>query len=218
MHTGVDYAGYFEVKTSNLRNAPYVKCYVAVFVCLCIKAFHLELVEDLTTTAFIAAFRRFSARRGIPSDIYGDNGLYFVGASNEMPRLLIEAKTQQCQEVVNALNNDGTKWHFIPPHSPHFGGLWEAGVKSTKYHLKRTIGTTRMRHQEFVTLLAQIEAVINSRPLSPLSADPNDMQALTPAHFLIGRPLFTIPSPDVKLIPNNRLDSYQMAQKMFQQF
>lgn len=69
-HTGVDFAGHFEVKSSSLRKAPYVKCYIAVFVCLAVKAIHLELVEDLSTSAFIAAFRRFASRRGIPAHIY----------------------------------------------------------------------------------------------------------------------------------------------------
>lgn len=217
-HTGVDYAGYFEVKTSSIRSAPYVKCYIALFVCLCIKAFHLELVENQTTEAFIAAVRRFTARRGVPTDLYVDNGLYFVGAKNELPRLLLDSQSECSQEIVRVLQGEGIQFHFIPPHAPHFGGLWEAGVKSTKHHLKRIIGETRLRFEQFTTLITQIEAVLNSRPLCPLTADPAETQVITPAHFLIGRPLVTIPSPNVASTPSNRLDTYQLVQKLFQNF
>lgn len=217
-HVGVDYAGYFDVKTSALRNAPYCKCYIALFVCLCIKAFHLELVENLTTEAFIAAFRRMAARRGLPTDIYMDNGLYFVGASNELPKLLLKSQSDCSQEIIEALRKDGTQFHFIPPHAPHFGGLWEAGVKSTKYHMKRIIGDTRLRYEQFTTLITQIEAVLNSRPLCPVTSDPSETQVITPAHFLIGKSLFTVPSPNYTGILDTRLNSYELIQKMFQSF
>jgi hypothetical protein len=217
-HTGVDFAGYFDVKTSSIRNAPYTKCYIALFVCLSVKAIHLELVEDLSTEAFLAAFRRFAARRGIPAHIYSDNGTNFVGASNELPRLLTKSTTNQSQEVTAKLVKDGTQWHFIPPYAPHFGGLWEAGVKSTKHHLKRTLNETRIQHQPFNTLLTQIEAVLNSRPLCPLTADPDDLEPLTPGHFLIGRPLNVIPNPDYRWVPQNRLSHYQYMQKLLQNF
>lgn len=217
-HTGVDFAGYFEVKTSILRQAPYVKCYVSLFVCLTTKAIHLELVEDLTTQAFLAAFRRFAARRGLPAHIYSDNATNFVGACNEMPRLLTNILSKQRAEVANCLSRDGTQWHFIPPHSPHFGGLWEAGVKSMKHHLKRVLGETRLRHGIFNTILTQIEAVLNSRPLCQLTADPEDTSSLTPGHFLIGRPLTLMPEPDIRSIPVNRLDIYQTGQQIVQHF
>lgn len=201
-----------------MRNAPFIKCYIALFVCLTIKAYHLELVENLTTEAFIAAFRRFTARRGIPTDLYMDNGTYFAGAKNELPRLLLEETSGCSKEIVQSLRNDGTQFHFIPPHAPHFGGLWEAGVKSTKHHLKRVIGERRLRFEQFTTVITQIEAVLNSRPLCPLTSDPAETQTITPAHFLIGRALTTVPSPCLLALPENRLDVYQLVQKMLQDF
>lgn len=146
------------------------------------------------------------------------NGTNFVGASNELPRLLTKSTNEQSKEVVTALIKDGTQWHFIPPHAPHFGGLWEAGVKSTKHHLKRILGETRIQHQPFNTMLTQIEAVLNSRPLCPLTADPDDLQVLTPGHFLIGRPLNVLPEPDYRFIKQNRLNHYQYAQQLVQHF
>ncbi|GFS97985.1 integrase catalytic domain-containing protein [Trichonephila clavipes] len=82
------------------------------------------------------------------------------------------------------------------PGASYMGGLWEAGIKSTKYHLKRVVGETKSTYEEFETFLTQIEACLNSRPLKPISNHPNDLSALTPGHFIIGRPLTSIPEPN----------------------
>lgn len=217
MHTGIDYAGYFEVKSSMRRNAAYVKCYISLFVCLATKAIHLELVHDLSAKAFISSFRRFAARKGTPAQIYSDRGSNFIGASNELPVLLIQG-AKEADPIITELVNDGTQWHFIPPHAPHFGGLWEAGVKSTKHHLKRVLGDAKLTFEDLTTLIAQIEAVLNSRPLCPMSADPEDDEVLTPGHFLIGRPFTTIPEPSLLHTKDNLLDRYQRVQKAVQGF
>lgn len=86
---------------------------------------------------------------------------------------------------------NGTDWKFIPPRTPHQGGIWESGIKSMKHHLKRVIGTNRLTFEEMSTILAKIEACLNSRPLCPLNDDPDDLEVLTPGHFLIGRPLLS---------------------------
>ncbi|XP_044764428.1 uncharacterized protein LOC123320992 [Coccinella septempunctata] len=109
-------------------------------------------------------------------------------------------------------------WQFIPPYSPHFGGLWEAGVKSSKHRIKRVISKTPLSFEELSTLLCQVEAILNSRPLSPLSSDPNDLTSLTPAHFIIGRPLIAAPDEDVTDVKINRLDRFQLVQQMTQHF
>ena len=83
-----------------------------------------------------------------------------------------------------------------PPLAPHFGGLWEARVKSLKHHLKIIVGNAILSHEEFLTLVAQIKAILNSRPLCPLSNDPKDLIALTPARFLVGSSLVALPEHD----------------------
>ncbi|GJQ87162.1 hypothetical protein Trydic_g8746 [Trypoxylus dichotomus] len=191
---GVDYCGPFFIKDRKTRGAKLMKSYVCLFICLVTKAIHLELVCDLTTDSFLSSLRRFMSRRGVCSDIYSDNATNFVGARNEL-RELYEFLSKENESVRNTLVNEKVSWHFIPPKSPHFGGLWEAGVKKTKYHIKRVLGNTKFTYEEFYTALVQIEASINSRPLSPLSNSPDDLVPLTPAHFLIGDKLTAVPDP-----------------------
>ncbi|XP_076248154.1 uncharacterized protein LOC143187904 [Calliopsis andreniformis] len=164
-------------------------------------ATHLELVTDLTTETCIAAIKRFFARRGKSRNLYSDNGSNFVGARNEIIEI---------QAFVN--------WSFSPPRSPHFGGLWEAAVKSFKKHLRATIGETVFTYEQFNSIIIEIEAILNSRPLTPLSSDPNDCIALTPAHFLIGGSLQTLPEYEISDIRNNRLSLWQHTQKIKQHF
>ena len=101
------------------------------------------------------------------------------------------------------MTTEGVRWHFIPPDSPHFGGLWEAGIKSMKHHMRRVIGNACLSFEEMFTILIQIEACLNSRPLCQISFDPRNTQALTPGHFLIGGILMVFLDTDFSSIPMN---------------
>ena len=158
------------------------------------RAAHLVVVSDYSSQTFLLAFRRFVSRRGFCSIVYSDNGTTFQEAEAELKRLFSEA-SETLQKIANTLAVDGVEWRFIPPRAPHFGGLWEAGVKAFKRHLRRVLGEAKLTYEEFHTLTTQIEACLNSRPLSPLSADPLDVTALTPAHFLVGSALTAVPEP-----------------------
>ncbi|XP_062704069.1 uncharacterized protein LOC115264003 [Aedes albopictus] len=213
---GIDYAGPFMLKLGG-RSPKLYKAYVVVFVCMAIKAIHFEVVSNLTSDNFIAALHRFVGRRGLPSDIYSDNGTAFVGANHELVALKQLFEDQQHQRKLEEFCAvKGICWHFIPPRSPHFGGIWEAGVKSMKHHLKRVVGETKLTFEELTTFLAQAEAVLNSRPLIPVSDDPNDLSVLTPFHFLIGRSGLTVPEPSYKDV--GRLSRWQHIQSMQQHF
>lgn len=136
--TGVDYAGPFMIKQGGSK-AP-IKAYVCLFVCMCTKAIHMELVSSMTTDGFLGALQRFVARRGNVSDIYSDNGSNFIGARRELQEFLHLLKSQILEEKVTSFCQPrGTNWHFMPPRAPHQGGLWEAGVKAMKTHLYRTL-------------------------------------------------------------------------------
>ncbi|CAI6362765.1 unnamed protein product [Macrosiphum euphorbiae] len=130
----------------------------------------------------------------------------------------LPSATVNSNKVHDFLTMREIKWHFIPPASPHFGGLWESAVKSAKKHLLRVSKGVLLTFDETRTLLCQIEAALNSRPLSPLSLDPNDFNALTPGHFLIGGPLMLPPEPDVSSIPQNRLKRYSLMRQQMQLF
>ena len=187
---GVDYAGPVLIKYGHVRRPTIVKAYICIFVSLTVKAVHLELVSDLTPDAFISCLRRFIARRGSPSLTWSDHGTNFVRAAREIKDLfqfLQEQKTQD--DIANFLSGQNINWKFIPQHAPHFGGLWEAAVKSTKMHLKQILGNVKLTFEEFSTVLTQIEASLNSQPLVPLPNDDDGIETLTPGHFLIGRPL-----------------------------
>lgn len=137
--SGLDYAGPFQIRTSKGRGHHAYKGYICLFVCMSTRAVHLEVVSDLTAKAFIQAFKRFVGRRGHCQDIWSDNGTTFTGAATELKKMLTSELAGMFAAVAESLAANGTTWHFIPPHSPNFGGLWEAGVKSVKYHLRRVI-------------------------------------------------------------------------------
>jgi hypothetical protein len=208
-HTSMDYAGPFGIIMFVGRGQRTGKHYIALFVCLATKAIHLESVEDYTTTGFLAAFRGFVSWRGLPIHICSDNDTNFHGAgtSNEFSGNEFRFDLAGHSSGVN----NGVQWHFILPAAPHFGKLWEVGVKSFKFHLRRVIGSRTLCKAEFATLLYQIEACLNSRSIAALSDDPSDLSALTPGHFLIGRPLISVPEESVLEINTNRLSLWQLV-------
>lgn len=215
--TGVDYAGPVFLKQGRSR-AP-VKGYIAVFVCLCTKAIHLELVTSMSTESFMAALHRFVGRRGNVIEMRSDNGTNFVGAQRELNELREMLQSQLLDRKMDDFcQARKLTWSFIPPKAPHQGGLWEAGVKSAKYHLHRVLGESHLTYEEMNTLLIQIEAILNSRPLCQQSDDPLDYQALSPGHFLVGRELTAIPEPLYDGVKENRLSRYQLIQKRKQDF
>ncbi|GFW51217.1 integrase catalytic domain-containing protein [Trichonephila clavipes] len=107
------------------------------------------------------------------------------------------------------LTNESIEWNVIPPRSPNHGGLWEAGVKAFKFHLKRVVGNAHLTLEEFITILCEIEAVLNSRPLTPLTSNFDDFETLTPGHFLVGRPLTSIVEAQITNINENQLSRWE---------
>ncbi|XP_063245165.1 uncharacterized protein LOC134546326 [Bacillus rossius redtenbacheri] len=196
---GVDYAGPFFIKLARVRKVTLLKAYLCIFVCFTTKAVHVELASDLSTEVFLAAYKRFIARRGRSSDLYSDCGTNFFGAHNQLTELqrMLSSSSHQ-QTIVDCLAPFGVRWHFNPPAAPHFGGLWEAAVKAFKSHLNRVIGEQILSFEELYTVVVQVEAILNSRPLCPLSSDPNDLRALTPGHFLTMEPLVSHPEPELE--------------------
>ena len=194
-HTGLDFAGPFQIKQGHTRRLVILKSYACVFICMATKAVHLELCADLTTKEFLSALRRFCARRGLPSHIYSDNGTNFIGARNETIEIQKLLKSKSTKEAISHFSTSlEVEWHFIPPRAPHFGGLWEAAVKAMKILLRKIVKSHILAFQELATVLTEAEAMLNSRPITPnYSTDADAPLTLTPGHFLIGRPLISPP-------------------------
>lgn len=187
---GVDYAGPFLLKETYKRGAPTRKCWIALFVCMCTRAVHLDVVDDLTSAAFISCYERFVTTRGPCTHMYSDNGTSFVGAYKEIKEAFEKFRSP---ENIECLNRRGTRWTFMSPASPFRGGIYEAVVKSTKHHLTRVIGSHIYTYGDYLTLLKKIEACLNSRPLYAPTDDPMDEPVITPGHLLAGRQLVCPP-------------------------
>lgn len=213
--TGLDLCGPFFVSYKNQRKGVLNKIFICVCICFVSRAIHLELLSDLTSDALIATLKRFMARRGKCSKIFTDNATNFVGASSQLKKFY-KAINFPDNILASYFTAEEIDWKFIPPRSPHFGGLWEAGVKSVKHHLKRSIGNLRFTYEEFETIIVQIEGILNSRPLTPISNDFDSFEVLTPGHFLIGRSINAIPEPMIMDINENRLSRWQRTTKVVQ--
>lgn len=214
-HTGVDFTGHVDVKLSRGRGVKTYKGYVAVFVCLATKAVHLELVSDLSTPAFLAAFRRFCARRGTPRHVYSDNGTNFIGAKRALDKEYQEILRTLDTDFFTNINQMNINWSYNAPTWASAGGIWEAAVKSFKRHFKRVLGDQKLTYEELTTLIQQIEACLNSRPLFPLTENPED-SFLTPGHFLISDSLLARPQADPENI--SLPARWQLVQVMNKQF
>ncbi|XP_055543329.1 uncharacterized protein LOC129728883 [Wyeomyia smithii] len=186
---------------------------------MCTKAVRLEAVSSLTTDAFFASLKRLIGRRGLIQQLHSDNATNFKGAQHELHEIFRQFQDQQaCGQIHQFCQEREIEWHFIPPYAPEFGGLWEATVKSVKTHLKRVVGNAKLTFEELATVLVEIEAILNSRPLFTTSRDPTDPQVITPAHYLIGRPLIALSEHSLEDIKVTRLDRWQHLQLMREHF
>ena len=176
--TGVDMFGPLYVKRFRRTE----KRYGLLATCMARRAIHLEVVHSLDTASCIMALRRFFERRGKPSVIFSDNGTNFVGSCREL-KAELRAMEREIAENLSAFEVD---WHFNPPAASHMGGVWERLIRSVKNTLKVVVGPQTLTDEVLVTVLTEVEHMINSRPLTHVSSEPTDPEALTPNHFLLG--------------------------------
>ena len=170
--------------TKQGRGRTRAKCYLCLFTCLTTQAVHLEMAYSLDTDSFINTFTRMTSRRGTPTYLISDNGTNFVGAEREL-RELVEALD------TNRITQETSKYHPIdwkcnPPCASHFGGVFEALIKSAKKAIKAILGDADGTDEELHTAICGAERLLNSRPITYVSSDPNDLSPLTPSHFLVG--------------------------------
>lgn len=214
---GSDYCGYFHIKVSDRKNSPLSKAYIALFVCLCTKAIHLEVVPDLSTEEFLVALQNFIARRGMPTLFYSDNGGQYVKGEKEIHELHRQM-FEQNNEITKMFAINQITFKRIPAVAPHMGGIWEAGVRSVKHHLRRVLGEEKLTYRRFDHVIKQIEATLNSRPLWAITSEGDDMQVLTPSHFFNFEAINTLPQPSIQHIPIGKLDQYQHLYRIYCSF
>ena len=171
---GVDYAGPLYVKDIYSPSKDMHKSHMALYTCASSRAIHLDLVPDNTTQSFVKSFKRFIGRRGTPSFLISDNGKTFKGP-----------------ELRNFIALKKIKWRFIVEKSPWWGGFYERMVRCVKRCLKKVLSNARLTYEELLTLLIQIEGVLNSRPLTYVSHKGDE--PLTPSHLVIGRRILSVP-------------------------
>ncbi|XP_045023365.1 uncharacterized protein LOC123467557 [Daphnia magna] len=215
-HIAIDYFG--PIETSPGRNR-ITKRYGALITCLVTRGVHLELAESLSTDDFILVFRRFIGLYGRPISVHSDNGTNFVGAERELNTLIKNLKENE--EIRRFIKEKGIDWRFQPPRTPHFGGAHESLVRSTKKALYRALeierGGLRFPTDEMLrTLLSEVIGLLNTRPLTFASLNPEDFRPLTPNDFL-NRPstLYSPPGNFSDALPRER---FRYTQRMAQLF
>ena len=159
---GVDFTGALYYKSDSGSNS---KAYICLFTCAVTRAIHLEVVTDMTTQTFLQAFRRFVGRCSLPSQMISDNGSTFLAAAEDIQRLLKDPS------INNYMANRSVQWTFIPKRAPWFGGFYERLIGMTKNVLKKTLGRSLVTLNELNTLVVEVEAVINDRPITYVPSD-----------------------------------------------
>ena len=194
-NTGVDYFGPFYVTIRRTTG----KRWGFLFTCLTTRAVHVEIVTSMDTSSCVMGVERFVSRRGTPAMIWSDNGTNFIGAEKELRESI---EKWNVVNIAAELAHKGIKSRFNPPSAPHQGGIWERLVRSFKRVLYTVLGTRRLKDEVLHTIFCLMENALSSRPLTPVIADPCDLNALTPNHFLLGEHSASIPS----VVGNNEFD------------
>ncbi|XP_063435728.1 uncharacterized protein LOC134716648 [Mytilus trossulus] len=184
--TGVDFTGALYVKDNNGQGS---KVFICLFTCASTRAVHLEVVTDLKERSFLQAFRRFTSRKSLPRVMISDNASTYMAASETLERLT------KSETLNDALSVCGTTWKFIIKRAPWYGGWWERLIGLTKMCLRKVLGRSYITLEDLQTIVTEIEAVLNDRPLTYVSTDIEDQEPLTPSHLLYGRRITTTPYP-----------------------
>ena len=197
--TGVDCFGPMIVKVGRRHE----KRWGIIFKCLTTRAVHLDLLNTMDTDAYLMALRRFIARRGTPAELWSDQGTNFKGGERELK----EAFGSMAPTLQRQLASQRIKFHFNPPASPHFGGVWEREVRSVKSALYTCVGSQPVPEEVLLTVLLEVEALLNAKPLGYVSADIADVDPITPNSLLMGRPDGSLPQvvyPESEILSRRR--------------
>ena len=204
-YTGVDFAGPLYVKQSVISGEQ--KVWLCLYTCCVTRAVHLDLVPNLSATAFLRSFKRLTSRRGIPAKVVSDNGKTFKSASKIIQSVLNKP------EVKNHFSELQIKWAFNLERAPWWGGIFERMIKSAKRCLKKSIGRANFTYDELLTLVIEVEAVLNSRPHTYVSVDDLE-EPLTPSHLVVGYRVLSLPDPHCSDDPDYTESADDLSRRM----
>ena len=204
-YTGVDFAGPLYVKQSVISERR--KVWLCLYTCCVTKAVHLDLVPNLNAFTFLRSFKRFTSRRGIPSKVVSDNSKTFKSASKVIQGVLNEPKVKKHFTKLHV------EWTFNLEKAPWWGGIFERMIKSAKRCLKKSVGRASLTYDELSTLVTEIEAVLNSRPLTYVSMDDLE-EPLTPSHLLLGYRVLSLPDPPLSDDPDYNESANNLSRRM----
>lgn len=208
--TGMDCFGPFQIKIGRRCE----KRWGVIFKCLTTRSIHLDLLTSIDTDSFLMALRRFVARRGTPFELISDQGTNFRGGERELQ----EAFSSLSPHLQQQLAKRKISFRFNPPNAPHFGGAWEREIRSVKNALRTTIGSQVVTEEVLLTVLIEVEGILNSKPLGYTSSNIADIDPVTPNYLLMGRPDSSLPPvvyPDTKLMGRRRWRQSQVLADQF---
>lgn len=209
--TGLDYFGPVGV-TIGRRNE---KRWIALFSCLTTRAIHMEVAENLSTDACLLVIKNFCNLRGVPARIRSDCGTNFVGADNEIRRT---ADFIEPTDMQRHLSTHGIEWLMNCPGNPEAGGAWERQVQSTKKILAVILKQISPHVETLRSLVIEAANLINSLPLTHVPVNPEDLEPLTPNHFLLGRANATTTIRDVDPKQLCTRKQWRIHQQLMRQF
>ena len=201
----MDFAGPLYVKQSVISKRG--KVWLCLYTCCVTRAVHLDLVPNLNALTFLRSFKRFTSRRGVPSKVVSDNAKTFKSASKIIRSVLNEP------EVKKHFAELRVEWAFNLEKAPWWGGIFERMIKSAKRCLKKSVGRASLTYDELLTLVTEIEAVLNSRPLTYVSTDDLE-EPLTPSHLLLGYRVLSLPDPTLSNDPDYDESANDLGRRM----
>ena len=155
---------------------------MCLYTCLVTRAVHLDLMSYMSTGQFVLGFRRFVERHSTPKEIISDNASQFKIASDVINKLWRQILSGN--DVLSYAANEDIKWKYIVELAPWMGGFYEQLIGLVKRSLRKAIEKLCLTYEQFLTILKEVEAIINSRPLVYIDDDINSNISLTPSHFL----------------------------------
>ena len=186
-YTGVDYAGPLMVRPDHPVKALCTqKVWICLYTCCVTRAVHIDLVPNLTCQSFLRSFKRFTSRRGLPHKMISDNGTTFKSAAKLIKKIV---KNDAVSEYLSGLK---ISWTFNIERAPWWGGVFERMIGLTKRCLRKVVGRSRLSYDELLTVVTEIESILNSRPISYVSSSDLE-EPLTPSHLITGRRLLNLP-------------------------